>query len=249
MTLRPALAYARLEFRRGLRNRSYLVFSLAFPVLAYLLHAGFDNADAWRAHGLPASVQFMVSMAAFGVILNALSVGPRIAREREVGWTRQLRITPLRAADVVLAKVAVATLLALPVIVLVFAAAAGVNGVALPLPRWGAMTGLLWLASAPFAALAVAVGYLTDADTANVANSGLMLALAFLGGLFVPLQAMPGPVAAVGWVLPSHAYAEAAWSVAAHGGIDVAALALVAAWAVLFGAGAVAAYRRASDAP
>ena len=35
--LDPVSAYLRLEVRRTLRNRRYLVFTIAFPVILYLL--------------------------------------------------------------------------------------------------------------------------------------------------------------------------------------------------------------------
>lgn len=246
MIPRPMRAYAKLEMVRGLRNRSYVLFSIAFPLLIYLMNTGLGRGEAWRAEGLPASLQFMVSMAAFGVILTALGIGPRIAREQDVGWLAQLRVTPLRTRELVAGKLAVTMALVLPVLVVIFAAAALINGVTLPAGRWAAMIGVLWIGAAPFALLGVALGYATDADSANVANSGVLLLLAVLGGLFVPLESMPELVQGIGRALPSYRYADMAWSVAAAGAPALASVAVLAGWTALLGGAALASLRRAA---
>ncbi len=47
----------------------------------------------------------MVAMAGYGAMIGALSIGARIAAEREVGWNRQLRLTPLSPRTYFRAKV------------------------------------------------------------------------------------------------------------------------------------------------
>lgn len=246
MKLRALIAYVKLEAVRGLRNRSYLVFSVAFPLMIYLLNTGLRRETPWTAEGLPASVQFMVSMASFGVIMTALSVGPRIAREREVGWLAQLRVTPISTRSVVVGKILVAMALAVPVTVSIFAAGAWVNGVTLSLDRWGLMTILSWLGAAPFAALGVTIGYTFDADSANVVNSGALLLLAFLGGLFVPLETMPPVVQDIGRSLPSYRFADLAWSTARADGPAAASALGVLAWTLVLGGAAWRSFHRAA---
>lgn len=246
MKLRALSAYVTLETIRGLRNRSYLVFSVAFPLMIYLLNTGLRPETPWTAEGLPASVQFMVSMAAFGVIMTALSIGPRIARERDVGWLAQLRVTPISSRSVVVGKILVAMALALPVTVAIFVAGAWVNGVTLPLGRWLAMTMLCWVGAAPFAALGVSIGYVFDADSANVVNSGALLLLAFLGGLFVPLETMPPVVQEIGRTLPSYRFADLAWSAARADGPAASSVLGVVAWTLVLGTAAWRSFRRAA---
>lgn len=248
MAASAMLAYARLELIRGLRNRSYLFFSLSFPLAIYLLNTSLVARASWVAEGLPSTVQFMVSMATFGVIMTALSIGPRIAREQEVGWLSQLRVTPLRATEVVAGKIIVGLALTLPVILLIFAAGAVFNGVDLALSRWVPMALLLWLGTAPFAAIAIAIGYVFDSDSANIANSGALLVLAFLGGLFVPLENMPGFVQQLGRSLPSYSAADLAWSVAATGRPNTLSAFLLVGWTIVLSGAALLAFRRAAVA-
>ena len=103
----PFLAYLRLEVRRSLRNRRYLVFTVVFPVMLYVLYTAVlpDTASGPIA-GLPWNVYFLVSMAAYGAMGAAMSQANPIATERRQGWARQLRVTPLPSLAYVAAKVA-----------------------------------------------------------------------------------------------------------------------------------------------
>ena len=59
------------------------------------------NFGGTAAHptGLFAPQYYMVGLLAFGAMVAVLSGGARIAAERTVGWNRQLRLTPLSAAQ------------------------------------------------------------------------------------------------------------------------------------------------------
>jgi len=93
-----AATYARLELLRTFRNRRFFVFSLGFPVVLYLLIAAPNGSEGDLAGtGIPARLYFMVSLTVFGTMNGVVAAGARIAFERTLGWTRQLRITPLRA--------------------------------------------------------------------------------------------------------------------------------------------------------
>ena len=59
-------------------------------------------------------------MAAFGAISASISTGGRVATERHIGWNRQLRLTPLPGWGYLAVKAAVAMLVALPALLLVF---------------------------------------------------------------------------------------------------------------------------------
>ena len=121
--LAPFLAYLRLEVRRSLRNRRYLVFTVVFPVMLYILYTAVLPATAsGPIDGLPWNVYFLVSMAAYGAMGAAMSQANPIATERRQGWARQLRVTPLPSLAYVAAKVASAVLLTVPALALVGAA-------------------------------------------------------------------------------------------------------------------------------
>jgi ABC-2 type transport system permease protein len=65
----------------------------------------------------------MIGLAAFGAMMATISSGARIAGERQVGWNRQLRITPLKARSYLGAKVVTAYVMAIWSVVLTALAA------------------------------------------------------------------------------------------------------------------------------
>ncbi len=87
----------KLELIRALRNRKFLFFSVIYPSVLFLLIAGSaDSTTEVDGTGLTLPTYMMVSMASFGA-LTAVLMGnsERIAKERESGWVRQLRLTTL----------------------------------------------------------------------------------------------------------------------------------------------------------
>ena len=244
--LGPFLAYLRLEVRRALRNRRYVVFTIVFPVVLYVLYtAVLPATDAGTIDGLPWSVYFLVSMAAYGAIGAAMSQAVPIATERRQGWARQLRVTPLPSVAWVAAKVATAVVLTVPALVLVGAAGQVVNHVDLGLGTWGVTVVVMALAAIPFAAIGLLIGYLFDAESAQGGMVLVFFSLAIFGGLFAPLEAMPAGIATIGRMLPSSHFANLGRSVVAGRVPDPVDVLVLTAWAVAIGA--VAAWRYAAD--
>ncbi len=232
----PFLAYLRLEVRRSLRNRRYLIFTIAFPVILYVLYTAILPASATGLiDGLAWPVYFLVSMASYGAIGAAMSQAAPIAIERRQGWARQLRVTPLPGSAYVAAKVVSAVVLTVPALLLVALAGGLVNHVSMGAETTIRIVVVLALGSVPFAALGLLIGYLLDADSAQ---GGMVLSyflLAIFGGLFAPLEAFPSALATIGHVLPSSHLASLGRSAAAGRTPDVLDVLALVAWAVALG--------------
>jgi ABC-2 type transport system permease protein len=239
----PFLAYLRLEIRRSLRNRRYLLFTIVFPVLLYVMYtAVVPTGDPGATlDGLTWPVYFLVSMAAYGAIGAAMSQAVPVATERRQGWARQLRVTPLPGLAYVAAKVASAVLLTIPALVLVGAAGQVVNHVDLPVGTWFATTAVLAIGAIPFAALGLLIGYVLDVESAQGGMVLSFFTLAIFGGLFTPLPMLPDGIATIGRVLPSSHFANLGRSVVAGRLPDPVDVLVLGAWAV--GLGALAAWR------
>ncbi|MEU0742160.1 ABC transporter permease [Streptomyces sp. NPDC006134] len=236
----------KLELARTLRNRKFLFFSVLHPALLFLIIAG--NADGTTeldGTGLTLPAYIMVSMASFGALTAVLTGNSeRIAKERESGWVRQLRLTPLPGRGYVLAKTASAAVAGLPSIVVVFAVAAAVKGVRLDAWQWLALTGAIWAGSLVFAALGVAIGYLASGDTARPVTMVVYFGLSLLGGLWMPATTFPWWLRDVARWLPTHAYAALGRSIEQSHAPQVQDLALLAACFALFAGGAAWLYRK-----
>ncbi|MZF89212.1 ABC transporter permease [Streptomyces sp. SID5643] len=236
----------RLELTRALRNRKFLFFSVIYPSVLFLLIAG--NADSNTkvpGTGLPLPTYMMVSMASFGA-LTAVLMGnsERIAKERESGWVRQLRLTTLPGRGYVLAKTASAAVVSLPSIVIVFAVAAAVKDVRLAAWQWLALTGAIWAGSLVFAALGVAIGYLAGGDAVRPITMITYFGLSMLGGLWMPTTSFPGWLQDIAKWLPTHAYAALGRAIEQSRAPHVQDLAVLVVSFVLFAGGAAWLYRK-----
>ncbi|HEX4719990.1 MAG TPA: ABC transporter permease [Thermoleophilaceae bacterium] len=197
------VAYLRFELIRTTRNRRVLIFSLAFPLVLYLLIAAPNkNEHNLGGTGISAPLYFMIGLAAFGTMNAMLSSGARIAAERTAGWNRQLRITPLPTRAYFRAKVATSYMLALVALLALYVAGVAV-GVSLAADRWVAMTAYIVVGLVPFAAIGILMGHLLTADSVGPAIGGTTALFAFLGGTWFPITGS-GFIASIAKELPSY---------------------------------------------
>ncbi|MEU8772703.1 ABC transporter permease [Streptomyces sp. NPDC048606] len=242
------LSLVRLEITRARRNKKYLFFNVLYPAALFLMLGGTIPGDTevlGTELGMPAF--YMVAMASFGA-LTAVLMGnsERIAKEREQGWVRQLRLTALPGHGYVLAKTASAGVLSLPSILVVFAVAAGVKGVRFEAWQWLALTGAIWAGSLVFAALGVAIGYLASGDTVRPISMLFYFGLSILGGLWMPTANFPQWLSALCEWLPTRAYAGLGQAIELGGAPRVEDVALLAGYFVLFTGAAAWLYRKDS---
>lgn len=203
--LAPLVAFGGFEVGRLLRSWKFLAITIGFPVLFYLLFLGDHSAGKVVDGTVPWRVYLMVSMCSFGALVSALNAGgTRLSMERASGWARQLRVTPMPAWSYVCTKVIASMLVVLPVIVLVEAVGAGFGGVRLAATAWVGLTVLLWAVSLPFAVLGVFVGFLVATEAAFPVVTGLMFIVGYFGGLFTPVDQMPGALQFIAHLLPSY---------------------------------------------
>lgn len=182
-----SLAYTRFELVRTFRNRRMLAFALGFPLILYFVIAAPNRHEQnFNGSGISIPLYYMVGLVAFGGMTALISSGARIAIERTDGWTRQLRITPLRTTAYFRAKVVTGYAAAGVTIIVLYAAGVSL-GVSLSAGRWLEMTGLVLVAFVPFAALGILLGHLVTADSLGPAVGGLTSLLALVSGTWFPL--------------------------------------------------------------
>ncbi|HEY3894640.1 MAG TPA: ABC transporter permease [Pseudonocardiaceae bacterium] len=113
-------AYLALEVKRVVRGARFMIFTVVFPVVIYLIDTNlFGGNGETYPDGVAIAPSLMVRMAAFGAMSAALFTGARVALERSSGWQRQLRLTPMSGSSYLLSKAVVSMLVALPTILLV----------------------------------------------------------------------------------------------------------------------------------
>ena len=238
--------YLALEAKRALRNPRFLLFTMVFPVVIFLIDvAAFGKGDVPGSH-ISYAAYLMVSMAAWGGFMAAMNTGARTAVERAAGWQRQLRLTPLRPTGYLIAKGAVGLLVALPPIVIVALVGMVAEDVHLSAASWAQVVLGVWIATIPFAVLGLLVGQIATSETMQVFTSGLMIVLGFLGGILIPTTVFPAWMAGIAKVLPSYWLADIGHA-ALLGNTDTGrAIIWLAGWTVVLAFGVVRRYQRDS---
>jgi ABC-2 type transport system permease protein len=235
-----AATYTRFELLRTVRNRQSFIFALAVPALLYLVIAGSNKHEVVQGISFP--TYYMVGMASYGAMIAALSGGARIAAERSIGWTRQLRLTPLRPRVYFGAKVLTGYLLAGFSIALLYVFGL-LYGVRIDPLRWLAMTGLILIGLIPFAAMGIVLGHVLNIDAAGPAMGGLSFFFGFLGGQWFPLPDS-GVLVDVARCIPSYWLTQAAHVGVGGSTWGIQAWVVLAVWTAVAARLAVFLYRR-----
>jgi len=178
------LTYLKFEFLRTIRNRRFLIFSLIFPLVLFFFVAGANKNLV--VDGISFPLYYMTGMAAWGSMTAMLSSGARIAAERQIGWTRQMRITPLSTRNYFAAKTLSGYFMA--ILSIIALALAGTSlGVRLSAVHWLIMLLLMLVDLIPFAVIGIMLGHLMKVDSLGPLLGGITSLFALLGGAFGPL--------------------------------------------------------------
>lgn len=232
-----------IELRRMLRNRRTIVFTLVLPAALLLSFGGQKGWDDKAGSGNVAAY-ILVSMALYGAALTAAAGGSMVALERSMGWSRQLRLTPLNPVAYILMKAIVALVMGGLAIAAVNLAGTLQGKAEMPTQVWVESAIVTLFCTLTFAALGVFIGYVVPGENAmQILGPGLAL-LSFLGGVFIPLDQYSDVVRHIAYWTPMYGVAEVARAPLTH---ELPWYALVNAigWFALFVAGA--AWRMSKD--
>ena len=227
--MRGTLLLARSEIMRLRRNRRYMISTLAFPIVLYLLVAKSAKATVY---GVDFAAYYMIAMATLGSFSGALTGNAiRIAQERKEGWVRQLRLTPLPSNGYVIAKIIAAMAISVPSVVIVLLLGRYYGGVHLAIGAWITIAVVVWLGAMTFAALAIAIGYRLQPD--QVQPIALLIYFVFLiiGGIFFPLK---GFLQSVGNFMPTYEALKIATDVAGGASVSGGLIAGLVIWLAIF---------------
>ena len=229
-----------LEIRRMLRNRRTLMFILLFPSLFSIMFS-LSNAGT-RGDGENLVAYIMISMAVYGAMVGTTAGGAAVAVERSLGWSRQLRLTPLHPAAYVAMKVLTAMVLGFIAVATVFIVGA-INGVRIAPHVWVLSFLGAWLCSFVFAAFGLFVGFLLPSENVMQFLGPLLAIFATFGGLFIPLSVLPPRIQTIAKFTPVYGVGQVAHA-SLSGGLNASAVINVTTWTCLFGLGAMLLFRR-----
>lgn len=231
-----------LELKRRLRNRRSVFFSLAFPGLMLLVLSSQGSWSESVGNGNVAAY-LMVSMGLYGGAMTSASAGASVSIERAQGWSRQLRLTPLRPTAYILVKCLCALVMGVLAVGVVNAIGIVQHRASMPVRIWLACFALTVVCTLVFAALGVFVGYLLPGENAMQFMGPGLAVLGFLGNVFIPIT-QGTTMWTIAAFSPMFGVAEISrWPLT--GELPWYAVVNAAAWLVIFVAGA--AWRMSKD--
>ena len=235
------LTFLAIEVRRLLRNRRTVLVTVVVPVVLFLL---FKARRAETVSGIEFSAaSTMIGIAVYGAMLASTSGGAMVSIERAQGWSRQLRLTPLRPAAYIAIKILVAMLLGLTSVVVVYVIGS-INGVAMAPATW-VLTGILaWAASLVFASFGLCMGYLLPSENVMQIISPVLGIFSLLGGLFLPIGLLPSAMQDIAPFMPTYGVASIARFPLVGGSFDLTWLLSLVLWTAAFAVAAMFLFRR-----
>lgn len=233
--------FVKIEIRRLLRNRRTVIFTLLMPAVFFLIF-GLSNKDEHLPNGQSYGAYILISLAVYGAMTAATAAGGMVAIERALGWSRQLRLTPLQPAAYIAVKALSALSLALLSVVTEFVIGFAF-GIRMEWQIWLIAGLVAWLGSLTFAALGLFMGYLVPSQNVMQLLGPILAVLAMLGGLFVPISVMGATFGDIAQFVPTYGLGQLARS-PLTGDFDWMWVLNVAIWLIVFTVGAALAFRR-----
>lgn len=258
-TRNALLTQVRSEVVRYRRLPEYFIGVVVLPILLFAMF-GLPNAGTRLPEGTAVTALLFVSFSCYGVVSQALfSFGAELATERQKGWLRRLRATPMPMWLYFVGKLALNIVFIL-VIVLGMAALAATAGQADFEPVALLTTvGVLVLGTVAFSPMGAAIAYWVRPKAATTIVNLIFLPLAFMSGFFFSLSALPQVLQDIAPYLPTYHFGQLAWAAMAPSEADRLAFglpattdlaisgAVVVSWFVLCSALTAIGYRRELD--
>lgn len=229
---RATTALAAHELRLTLRRGENLLVTIVIPtaVLLFFATVGIVPGIAGR----PADFLLPGALALAVIATGLVNLGIATAYDRQYGVLKRLGGSPLPRSGLVAAKL-------LGVVAVEVVQVALLVGVAILFLGWSAPAGAsatlavvaLALGTAAFAGLGLLLAGTLRAEAVLALANGLFLAFLMLGGIVLPVDHLPAPLAAVASVLPAAALSAALRIALGAGGDASLPLAILAAWAAV----------------
>lgn len=224
------LAQTRVELLLSLRRGESVLVTLVIPIVLLVFFMSVPSVPV----AVDQPIEFLLpGTLALAVMATGLAnLGIATAYERGDGVLKRLGATPLTRGGLVVAKLlAVVLLEALQVAALVAIAALAYGW----RPQGAPLLALLalLLGTGAFAGLGLLMAGTLRPEATLAGANGLFLLLLLLGGLFLPLGALPPWMGAVGHLLPAAALADTLrGALAVPASVSPVEFGLLVAWAV-----------------
>jgi ABC-2 type transport system permease protein len=190
--LRIFLTEVRYEFVRALRTKAYSMSVIGFPLVFYLFFAILMNRNA-PFHGISFAKNMLAGYAVFGAIGASLfGIGVGLSGDLSAGWLELKRASPMPPIAYLLAKCVTAMGFATIIVTLLTVMGVGLGGVQISSSEYFRMIALVIAGSIPFACMGLLLALIAPFNAAPGIANMIYLPMSFLGGLWIPIEVLPG---------------------------------------------------------
>jgi ABC-2 type transport system permease protein len=228
---RATLAMTAIELRLALRRGETLVATAVLPAVVLVFFSSVSIIDIGAGRPvdflLPGSICFAI------IATSLVSLGITTGYDRYYGVLKRLGGSPLSRGGLIAAKVLAVVVIEAVQIFLLLATARLLLGWTVPadLSVGLAVVGIL-VGTVAFAGLGLLLAGTLRAEMMLAVANVLFIASLVLGGIVVPVNQLPAPLAAVADALPAAALAETIRVAFGQGGDAGGPLVLLAGWAL-----------------
>ncbi len=182
---------AKYELLKTLRQPAYVIPTLSFPLLFYVMFGiAFGGKQALGAINM--ATYLLATYSTFGVMgasLFGFAVG--VAMERGYGWLQVKRASPMPPLAYLAAKTVMSAIFSAILVTALFVLGTAFGGVHLSVVKFLELAGLMIAGSLPFCALGLAIGCYAAPNSAPAIVNLLFLPMSFCSGLWLPLPLLP----------------------------------------------------------
>lgn len=193
------------ELLKAFRAPEFIFPTLGMPVAFYALFAIMLPGSNDNAAGL------LATYGVFAVMGPAIfGFGISVANERDKGWLDLKLAAPSQGFSYIAAKVFSTLLFSSISLIIIYLVAGFGAGVALPQSTWAMLLTVHLLATFPLILIGLTIGFTCSGNAAMAISNIIFLALAALGGLWIPMMLFPQSMQTFAQFLPTFHLSEIA---------------------------------------
>ncbi|HEY7402707.1 MAG TPA: ABC transporter permease [Candidatus Angelobacter sp.] len=208
--LRVYRTEAKYEFLKTLRQPAYVIPTLTFPLIFYVMF-GIVFGGKQAIGAVNVATYLLATYSTFGVMgasLFGFAVG--VAMERGYGWLQVKRASPMPPLAYFAAKAVMSTIFSAILVTGLYALGVAFGGVHLPVANFLALAGTVIAGSIVFCAMGLVIGCYAAPNAAPAVVNVLFLPMSFCSGLWLPLPMLPKLLQHAAQFLPPYHLAQLA---------------------------------------
>jgi ABC-2 type transport system permease protein len=210
-TWRMVAAQIGSEVTRYRRVPEYFIGVVVLPVILFAMF-GLPTTGEVLPGGTTVVAMLFVSFCCYGVVSQALfSFGAELAMERQKGWLRRLRATPMPMWLYFTGKLALNLVFTVVIVAGVALVAATAGQASFEPARLAATSAVLLLGTVAFSPTGAAIAYWARPKAVSTIVNLAFLPLAFLSGFFFPVEQLPDVLQRIAPWLPTYHFGQIAW--------------------------------------